>query len=128
MRVDEQGPLGSVQRQIVVVAEGLLDIYRCPSRRIWIGSARALEEIRQRPGCSSVASIAINRITDDRAESNWSMCVVSGGRCLQAETKDWRLRRREMAAKTAFLLASCQLRVSEDCTKARTWDPLIKSR
>jgi hypothetical protein len=28
----------------------------------------------------------------------------------------------EMAAKTAFLLASCQLRVSED----RTWDPLIK--
>jgi len=40
---------------------------------------RALEEIRQRPGCSSVASIAINRVTDDRAESNWSMCVVSAG-------------------------------------------------
>jgi|SRR6516164_1392447 len=39
----------------------------------------ALEEIRQRPGCSSVASIAINPITDDRAESNWSMCVVSAG-------------------------------------------------
>ena len=40
---------------------------------------RALEEIRQRPDCSSVASIAINRVTDNRAESNWSMCVVSAG-------------------------------------------------
>jgi len=40
---------------------------------------RALEEIRQRPGCSSVTSIAINRVTDDRAESHWSMCVVSAG-------------------------------------------------
>ncbi|MGO8910128.1 MAG: hypothetical protein ACLQDM_12530 [Bradyrhizobium sp.] len=40
---------------------------------------RALEEIRQQPGCSSEASIAINRVTDDRAKSNWSMCVVSAG-------------------------------------------------
>jgi hypothetical protein len=40
---------------------------------------RALEEIRQRPGCSSVSSIAVNRVTDDRAESNCSMCVVSVG-------------------------------------------------
>ena len=40
---------------------------------------RALEEIRQQPGCSSIASIAINRVTDDRAKSNWSMCVVSAG-------------------------------------------------
>jgi hypothetical protein len=32
-----------------------------------------------RPGCSSVASIAINRVTDDRAEGNWSTCVVSAG-------------------------------------------------
>jgi len=40
---------------------------------------RAFEEIRQQPGCSSVASIAINRVTDDRANSNWSMCVVSAG-------------------------------------------------
>jgi hypothetical protein len=40
---------------------------------------RALEEIRQQPGCSSVASIAINRVTDDRAKSNWSMCAVSAG-------------------------------------------------
>jgi hypothetical protein len=40
---------------------------------------RALEEIRRQPGCSSVASIAINRVTDDHAESNWSMCVVSAG-------------------------------------------------
>ena len=40
---------------------------------------QALEEIRQQPGCSSVASIAINRVTEDRAKSNWSMCVVPGG-------------------------------------------------
>jgi hypothetical protein len=40
---------------------------------------RAFEEIRQQPGCSSVASIAINRVTDDCAKSNWSMCVVSAG-------------------------------------------------
>jgi hypothetical protein len=40
---------------------------------------RALEEIRQQPGCSSVASIAINRVINDLAESNWSMCVVSAG-------------------------------------------------
>jgi hypothetical protein len=40
---------------------------------------RAFEEIRRQPGCSSVASIAINRVTDDRAKSNWSMCVVSAG-------------------------------------------------
>jgi hypothetical protein len=31
------------------------------------------------PGCSRVASIAINRVPVDRAESNWSMCVVSPG-------------------------------------------------
>ena len=40
---------------------------------------RALEEIRQQPGCSSVASIAINHVTDERAENNWSLCVVSAG-------------------------------------------------
>ena len=40
---------------------------------------RAFEEIRQQPGCSSVASIAINRVSDDRGKSNWSMCVLSAG-------------------------------------------------
>ena len=40
---------------------------------------RALAEIRQQPGGSSVASIVINRVTDDRSKSNWSMCVVSAG-------------------------------------------------
>jgi len=39
--------------------------------------SRALEEILRQPGCSSVASIAINRVTNERAKSNWSMCVVS---------------------------------------------------
>jgi hypothetical protein len=40
---------------------------------------RALDEIRQQPGCSSAASVAINRVTDDRAKSSWSMCVMSAG-------------------------------------------------
>jgi hypothetical protein len=40
---------------------------------------QALEGIRKQPGCSSVASIAINRVTDGHTESNWSLCVVSAG-------------------------------------------------
>jgi hypothetical protein len=36
---------------------------------------RALEEIRKQPGCSRVASIAINFVTDGHTESNWSLCV-----------------------------------------------------
>jgi hypothetical protein len=40
---------------------------------------RALEEIRKQPGCSSVASIAINHVSDGHADSNWSLCVVSAG-------------------------------------------------
>ena len=41
--------------------------------------ARALTEIRHQPGCSSVRDVAINHVTDERAESNWSLCVVSAG-------------------------------------------------
>jgi hypothetical protein len=41
--------------------------------------ARAVAKIRQQPGCIDVRDIAINQITDDRAESNWSLCVVSAG-------------------------------------------------
>jgi hypothetical protein len=38
-------------------------------------------------------------------------------------------RAREMAAKTAFVLAGFNIRVSEDWrTRARTWDPLIKGQ
>jgi hypothetical protein len=40
---------------------------------------RALKEIRKQPGCSSVVSIAINRVTDGHTESNWSLCVLSAG-------------------------------------------------
>jgi hypothetical protein len=40
---------------------------------------RALKEIRKQPGCSTVASIAINRVTDGHTESNWSLCVVAAG-------------------------------------------------
>jgi len=41
--------------------------------------ARALAEIRNQPGCSNVRNIATNRVTDERAENNWSMCVLSAG-------------------------------------------------
>jgi len=41
--------------------------------------SRALVEIRKQPGCSTVRNIAINHITDERAEHNWSLCVLSAG-------------------------------------------------
>src|SRR5258708_35014132 len=41
--------------------------------------ARALAEIQKQPGCSNIRKIAINRVTDVRAENNWSMCVLSAG-------------------------------------------------
>ena len=41
--------------------------------------ARALVEIRKQPGCSNVRNIAINHVTDERAENNWSLCVLSAG-------------------------------------------------
>ena len=41
--------------------------------------ARALAEIQKQPGCSNIRKIAINRVTDARAENNWSMCVLSAG-------------------------------------------------
>jgi len=40
---------------------------------------RALAEIRQQPGCHNVQDIVINRVTNERAESNWSVCVLSAG-------------------------------------------------
>ena len=41
--------------------------------------ARALAEIKKQPGCSDIRNIAINRVTDERAGNNWSMCVLSAG-------------------------------------------------
>jgi hypothetical protein len=40
---------------------------------------RALAEIRKQPACSSVQGIAINRVSDQHAENNWSLCVSSAG-------------------------------------------------
>jgi hypothetical protein len=40
---------------------------------------RALAEIRKQPGCHNVQNIAINRVMDERAEHNWSLCVLSAG-------------------------------------------------
>ena len=40
---------------------------------------RALAEIRQQAGCHNVQDIAINRVTDEHAENNWSLCVLSAG-------------------------------------------------
>jgi hypothetical protein len=41
--------------------------------------ARALAEIRKQPGCSSVRNIAINHVTEERAENNWCLRVLSAG-------------------------------------------------
>jgi hypothetical protein len=53
-----------------------------PSRMILLSMQalrwRALAEIRQQPGCSSVQDIAINLVTDERAVNNWSLCAVRG--------------------------------------------------
>ncbi len=38
---------------------------------------QALAEIRQQPGCHDVQEIAINRVSDQRTENNWSLCVLS---------------------------------------------------
>jgi hypothetical protein len=40
---------------------------------------RALAEIRKQAGCHNVQDIAINRMTDGRAQNNWSLCVLSAG-------------------------------------------------
>ena len=40
---------------------------------------RALAEIRQQPGCHNVQDIAINRVTDQNVENNWSLCELSPG-------------------------------------------------
>ena len=41
--------------------------------------ARALPEIRKQPGCHNVYDITINRVSDQRTENNWSLCVLSAG-------------------------------------------------
>jgi hypothetical protein len=40
---------------------------------------RALAEIRKQDGCHNVQEVAINRVADERAENNWSLCVLSAG-------------------------------------------------
>ena len=40
---------------------------------------RALAEIRKQDGCHNVQEVAINRVTDERVENNWSLCVLSAG-------------------------------------------------
>ena len=40
---------------------------------------RALAEIRRMPGCHNVQEIAINRVTVEAVDFNWSLCVLSSG-------------------------------------------------
>ena len=40
---------------------------------------RALLEVRKQPGCRNVQEVAINRVTDEHAEKNWSLCVLAAG-------------------------------------------------
>jgi hypothetical protein len=41
--------------------------------------SQAFAEIRKQPGCSNVRNVAINHVTDERAENNWSLRVLSAG-------------------------------------------------
>jgi hypothetical protein len=52
--------------------------------------ARALA-IRKQPGFSNVRNIAINRLTDEQAENNWSMCVLSAGAAMRIRRRAPRL-------------------------------------
>jgi hypothetical protein len=47
---------------------------------------RALAEIRKQDGCHNVQEVAINRVTDERAGNNWSLCVLSAGAADAANT------------------------------------------
>jgi hypothetical protein len=40
---------------------------------------QALLEVRKQPGCHNVQEVAINRVTDGRAETNWSLCILAAG-------------------------------------------------
>jgi hypothetical protein len=40
---------------------------------------RALLEVKKQPGCHNMQEVAINRVTDARAETNWSLCVLAAG-------------------------------------------------
>jgi len=40
---------------------------------------RALLEVRKQPGCHNVQEVAINRVTAEHAENNWSLCVLAAG-------------------------------------------------
>ena len=40
---------------------------------------RALLAVRKQPGCHNVQEVAINRVTAEHAESNWSLCVLAAG-------------------------------------------------
>ena len=40
---------------------------------------RALAEIRRMPSCHNVQEIAINRVTVEAVDFNWSLCVLSSG-------------------------------------------------
>ena len=40
---------------------------------------RALLEVRKQPGCHNVQEIAINRVADEHAANNWSLCVMVAG-------------------------------------------------
>ena len=63
-----------------------------------------------REGEISVRKIAINRVTDERAENNWSMCVIRGRCRCQHAARAALIRLDQRLAETALLLGA----LSED--------------
>jgi hypothetical protein len=75
--------------------------------------ARALAEIRKQPGCSSVRNIAINHVTDARAEKNWSLCILSAGTA-DANTAARRSTRNTFCATTTISLEKAGVEFQAD--------------
>src|SRR5258707_12649303 len=77
---------------------------------------RALAEIRKQPGCSIVQGIAINRVSDQHAENNWSLCVSSGG---TADANTAAHAALHVQSDCAAIMICCQI----DRTEPRRSDP-----
>jgi len=71
------------RRQLTRICRALLSGLKSAVAKTLLSTAdlryRALAEIRTQPGCSNVQGIAINRVSDQHAENNWSLCVSSAG-------------------------------------------------
>jgi len=65
---------------------------------------RALAEIWKQPGCSNVQGIAINRVSDQRAENNWCFWWEAAE---PVRSADWRGSAEQWAALASIGFGAC---------------------